>query len=142
MTKGKYELLTEILNELVGESDGRFESCVVTNERGLIVTGKSVTGTNHTLAAMVSLLSDTARRINENLGFEHPKISKIKSYGVVISSLEFMVQNRWFRIGTVHSVAKSRKRAFFRKKLNSNHFDGRLERAAERIRFVLEERAH
>ncbi|MHA1948353.1 MAG: hypothetical protein ACW987_00685 [Candidatus Thorarchaeota archaeon] len=140
MTKGKYERLTEILEGLVGESNGRFESCVVTNERGLIVTGKSVKGTSHTLAAMVSLLSDTASRINENLGFGHPKISSIKSFGVVLSTLEFMVLKKWFRIGAVHIETKRRRLAFFRKKLTSASVDEHLEQAAERIRLVLEDK--
>lgn len=141
MTKGKYEQLTEIVEELVGKSASRFDSCVVTNERGLIVAGKSVNGSSsQTLAAMVSLLSDTASRINGNLGFGHPKVSSIKSLGVIISSLEFMVHNRWFRIGAVHTETTRRRISVFRKKMTPGKVDEYLEHAAKRIRFVLEDK--
>ena len=72
MRVGKLERLDGVLDDLI-ISKRRFASCVVTNERGLVVAGRTVDGSSsQTLAAMISLFSDTTIRINENLGYGHP----------------------------------------------------------------------
>ena len=138
MRKGKFELLGEIVERIVTDSKQTFSSCVVTNERGLIVAGKTRDGSSsQTLAAMLSLLSDTAARINDNLGYGHPRSTTIKSLGVLISSQEFLVAERWFRIGAIITENNGRF-SFFRKSIDLKKAEAYLGKAAERIRTVLE----
>lgn len=143
MAIGKYDLLERIVNGLVGTTEGKFVSCVVTNERGLIVAKKSVNGlSNQPLAAMVSLLSDTACRINDNMGYEHPKTSSISSHGVLISTYEFLVKERWFRIGVVLTDENRGRRRLFRRRIDYEKVNRFLGQAAVQIRNILEGRQY
>jgi signal transduction histidine kinase/predicted regulator of Ras-like GTPase activity (Roadblock/LC7/MglB family) len=109
MKLGKMERLDIIVSDLISLSRGTIASCVVTNERGLVVAGKTTDGSsNETLAAMISLLSDVAVRVNSNLGFGHPKSATIKGLGVSIQIREFLVKNKQFRIGAVTTEQERR----------------------------------
>lgn len=102
MSIGKIDRLEGILKKMIIKSSKRIASCVVINERGLIVAGIVLDGSsNETLAAMVSLISDTALRVSENLGFGNPRIALVRTLGVTIMMSEFLVMNRRFRIGAV-----------------------------------------
>ncbi|MFW9795260.1 MAG: hypothetical protein ACFFEE_13210 [Candidatus Thorarchaeota archaeon] len=139
MREGKTDKLDRIMESLVGP-DQNFTSCVVTNERGLVVAGESVEGfSSQILAAMISLMSDTAIRVSENLGYGHPKTSSIKGYGVLISIQEFMVRDRWFRIGAVLSENKESRRRFFRRGFKPEKIETRLAGAAKKLRSILED---
>ncbi|MHA1959899.1 MAG: hypothetical protein ACW99U_06690 [Candidatus Thorarchaeota archaeon] len=139
MGTGKMEQLGRIVEDLIVYSGNRLTSCVVTNERGLVVAGKSSDGSSsQALAAMISLLSDTAARVNGNLGFGHPKTASIGSSGVIVSIREFLVQNRWFRIGAVLTEDNNGRLSFFRRKMNAKKVDDYLMTAAEQVRLVLE----
>ena len=143
MVIGKYGLLEQIVNELIGTTEGKFVSCVMTNERGLIVAGKSVNGSSsEPLAAMMSLLSDTACRINDNLGYGHPKTSSISSHGVQISTHEFLVQEKWFRIGVVLTDENKGRRRFFRRRIDTTKVNRNLDQAVVQIRDILEGRQY
>lgn len=137
MREGKIEKLDRIMSDLVGHE---FTSCVVVNERGLVVAGESTEGfSSQILAAMVSLMSDTAIRVNENLGYGHPKTSSIKGYGSSISILEFMIRDAWFRIGAIVSEDYQGGRRFFRKRSKSERVEDKLAVAAKKLRSVLED---
>jgi len=138
MKKGKHEKLEEIVTDVVEDGHGIL-SCVVTNERGLIVTGQTTDGSsNDTLAAMVSLLSDSATRVSENLGYGHPKTASVKNYGINIALHEFKVRDRWFRIGAVHEAKGLLDRGFFDKLFSRGSVEDNLTNAAAKIRSVLE----
>ncbi len=137
MRIGKTEQLDQIISILIEEIGRPFKSCVVTNERGLIVAGKAKDGAvSDRLAAMVSLLSDTSRRVNENLGYDHPRITTIKGSGVSIAVHEFQVQDRWFRIGTELDDG----RFLFYRRVEDKKVWQSLEKTADKVRNVLEER--
>lgn len=137
MRIGKTEQLDQIISNMIEEIGRPFKSCVVTNERGLIVAGKARDGAvSDRLAAMVSLLSDTSRRVNENLGYDHPRITTIKGSGVSIAVHEFQVQDRWFRIGTELDDG----RFLFYRRVEDKKVWQSLEKTADRVRNVLEER--
>jgi predicted regulator of Ras-like GTPase activity (Roadblock/LC7/MglB family) len=139
LTEGKIQKLEKIMDELV-RSGQNFTSCVVTNERGLVVAEESVDGfSSQTLAAMISLMADTAIRVSENLGYGHPKTSSIKGLGVSISIREFMVQDRWFRIGAILSSDRSLRMRFLRKGLNHERAESKLADATRRLRSILED---
>ncbi|MFX0055192.1 MAG: hypothetical protein ACFFAX_00305 [Promethearchaeota archaeon] len=138
MSTGKHQRLQDIVGELI--DNGRsFMSCVVTNERGLVVAGKSSDGSsNQTLAAMVSLLSDTAVRVSDNLGYGHPKTASVRGFGVTVSLHEFKVKDQWFRIGGVLEGDTILKRGLFGR---WRHIGAETELVAiaNQIRSVLEE---
>jgi predicted regulator of Ras-like GTPase activity (Roadblock/LC7/MglB family) len=137
MRIGKTEQLDQIISILIEEIGRPFKSCVVTNERGLIVAGKAKDGSvSERLAAMVSLLSDTSRRVNENLGYDHPRITTIKGSGVSIAVHEFQVQDRWFRIGAELDDGKF----LFYRRVEDKKVWQSLEKTADKVRNVLEER--
>ncbi len=137
MRIGKTERLNQIIDLLVEDIGRPFRSCVVTNERGLIVAGKTKSGAvSDRLAAMISLLSDTSRRVNENLGYDHPRITTIKGSGVSIAVHEFEVQERWFRIGAELDDGRF---LFFRRVEDKRVWEA-LEKTADMVRNVLEER--
>ncbi|MFW9769189.1 MAG: hypothetical protein ACFFF9_16280 [Candidatus Thorarchaeota archaeon] len=139
MREGKTDKLDRIMESLVGPNQN-FTSCVVTNERGLVVAGESIEGfSSQILAAMISLMSDTAIRVSENLGYGHPKTSSIKGYGVLISIQEFMVRDRWFRIGAVLSENTESRMRFFRRGFNPENIESRLAGAAKKLRSILED---
>jgi predicted regulator of Ras-like GTPase activity (Roadblock/LC7/MglB family) len=134
---GKTEQLDQTIAVLIKEIGRPFKSCVVTNERGLIVAGKTKEGVvSERLAAMISLLSDTSRRVNENLGYDHPRITTIKGSGVSIAVHEFQVQDRWFRIGTELDDG----RFLFYRRVEDKKIWQSLEKTADRVRTILEER--
>lgn len=139
MREGKTEKLEKVMESLVGPRQN-FTSCVVTNERGLVVAGESIEGfSSHILAAMISLMSDTAVRVSENLGYGHPKTSSIKGFGVSISIQEFMVRDRWFRIGAILSEEKEGRKRFFRRGFKPDRVEARLAGAAKKLRSILED---
>ncbi len=137
MSLGKSEKLDLVLKDFESEIGYAFKNCVVTNEQGLVVAGRARDLVQRDrLAAMISLLSDTSRRVNENLGYDHPRISTIKGSGVSITVHEFKVRNRWFRIG-----AEIRNGRFlFFKRIDDKKVWKTLEKAADSIRAVLESR--
>ncbi|MFW9787743.1 MAG: hypothetical protein ACFFE2_10435 [Candidatus Thorarchaeota archaeon] len=138
MREGKTAKLEQIMDDLVGPEQD-FLSCVVTNERGLVVAGESIEDySSQILAAMISLMSDTAIRVSENLGYGHPKTSSIKGFGVSITIQEFMVRDRWFRIGAIAPNGRQRKRFFFRRD-NSEHVESKLAGVVKKLRTVLED---
>jgi predicted regulator of Ras-like GTPase activity (Roadblock/LC7/MglB family) len=139
MKEGKIQKLERIMENLVGTGRS-FTSCVVTNERGLVVAEDSVDGhSSQTLAAMVSLMSDTAIRVSENLGYGHPKTSIIRGAGLSISIREFMVRDKWFRIGVILSKDNQTKKWFFRRNLGIESIESKLTVAAMSLRAALEE---
>lgn len=139
MREGKIQKLERIMENLVGTGRS-FTSCVVTNERGLVVAEDSVDGhSSQTLAAMVSLMSDTAIRVSENLGYGHPKTSIIRGSGVSISIREFMVRDKWFRVGVILSKENQTKKWFFRRNLGTESIESKLTDAAISLRAALEE---
>ena len=140
MGKGKWERLDEIVSDLMRRSGGRFKSCVVTNERGLIIASRVSNGvSDETVAAMMSLLSETAQRVNSNLGVGFPKTASIKAAGATISLQEFRVLGRHFRIGAILREEPQGRISFFRRGMTLTRMQENMTTAAERIRFVLEE---
>ena len=136
-TIGKLEL---VLDEMVSKTNTEIGRCVVTNERGLIVAEKKTISTsNETLAAMISLLSDTALRINRNLGLNDPNTATIESMGTIFSMCEFPVNDRRFRIGVITegNRSKFRKRTFLRRRKHDD-LDDTLRIAAKSIQKILE----
>lgn len=102
MSMGKVDRLEVILRKMIAKSRESIVSCVVINERGLIVTGIVLDGSsNETLSAMVSLISDTALRVCGNLGVGNPRIAQVRTLGATIVMGEFLVMNRRFRMGAV-----------------------------------------
>ena len=139
MREGKIDKLDRVMNELISEGQD-FTSCVVTNERGLVVAGDSAEGfSSQVLAAMISLMSDTAIRVSENLGYGHPKTSVIKGFGASISIQEFVVRDRWFRIGAISSENIVGGRRFFRKRNKTERAEAKLSTAAKKLRSILED---
>ncbi len=139
MTLGKLDQLNGIIRQLINTSKGAITNCVVTNERGLVVAGVSTDGSSQQdLAAMISLLSDTAVRVNGNLGFGAPKGVQITGLGVSVSLHEFLVQNRRFKIGAIVQEGYHW-RTLFRSKPASQIVVNKLEKAAGMIRKVLEQ---
>ena len=137
MRVGKTERLDTIMQNLSVEIGRPFKSCVVTNERGLIIAGTTKNGSySDRLAAMISLLSDTSRRVNENLGYDHPRITTIKGSGVSIAVHEFRVQDKWFRIGTELDDGRF---LFFRRVEDKRVWQS-LEKTADQVRSVLEDK--
>ncbi|MFW9804221.1 MAG: hypothetical protein ACFFFC_16290 [Candidatus Thorarchaeota archaeon] len=138
MSIGKHEKLEDIVGDLI--ANGRsFTSCVVTNERGLVVAAKSSDGSsNQTLAAMVSLLSDAAVRVSGNLGYGHPKTASVRGFGVTVSLHEFKVRDRWFRIGGVLEGDTILKRGLFGRWKHVGA-ETELVAIAKQIRSILEE---
>ncbi|MHA1480693.1 MAG: roadblock/LC7 domain-containing protein [Candidatus Thorarchaeota archaeon] len=136
-TIGKLEL---VLDEMVSKTNIEIGRCVVTNERGLIVAEKkSISTSNETLAAMISLLSDTALRINRNLGLNDPNTATIESMGTTFSMCEFPVNDRRFRIGVITegNRTKFKKRIFLRRRKYED-LDETLRTAAKSIQTILE----
>ena len=99
---GTSERLNAIISNLVSRSKGVVQTCIVTNERGLIVAGtKGEWSINETVAAMVSLMSETAIRINTNLQFNEPQLASVTTGDTKFLVHEFLVRNRRFRIGAI-----------------------------------------
>ena len=140
MKLGKMERLNNIVDDLISLSKGTIASCVVTNERGLVVAGKTIDGSsNETFAAMISLLSDVAVRVNSNLGYGHPKSAAIKGLGILIQIREFQVKSKQFRIGAVTTEQERNRFYFLKKRIDYEYIEHNLGVAAEGIRRVLED---
>ena len=139
MGSGKWERLDRIVSNLMSKSGGRFKSCVITNERGLVVASKVSNGvSDETLAAMMSLLSETVHRVNNNLGVGFPKTASIKSPSATISLHEFEVSGKQFRMGAVlHEYAVNRF-SFFRRGMTLTRMQENMTNAAIKVRQVLE----
>jgi predicted regulator of Ras-like GTPase activity (Roadblock/LC7/MglB family) len=136
LAQGKAEKLATVMEDLSKEIGRPFISAVVTNERGLIVAGKSKDGEiKSRFAAMISLLSDTSRRVNKNLGYDHPRITTIKGSGLSIIVHEFEVQKRWFRIGAELDDG----RFLFFRRVEDKLVWQYLEKTADIVRHILEE---
>ncbi len=143
MSMGTSEKLSEVIRSLVTDSSDKFHGCVITNERGLIVAAMDDnTVSNESLAAMMSLLSDTAQRINESLDLGTPKTMAILSDERRLLMHEFRVQGRRFRIGAIVSGrVTSRRLKRIRGLFSRGGIEHTLEDAAKRVVSVLEERA-
>ncbi len=139
MTLGKHDLLNNIIENLIAESNGALTNCVVTNERGLVVTGISKDGSSsQDLAAMISLLSDTAVRVNNNLGFGAPKGVSIDGIGVTLALHEFLVQNKRFRIGGIIHEGFFKRYFFSRRRSIRYSINDLLQETAKNVRSILE----
>ncbi len=139
MTLGKHELLNNLIEDLITKSNGALANCVVTNERGLVVTGISKDGSSsQDLAAMISLISDTAVRVNNNLGFGAPKGVSIDGIGVTLALHEFLVQNKRFRIGGVIHEGFFKRYFFSRRRSIRYSINDMLQDTAKQVRSILE----
>jgi predicted regulator of Ras-like GTPase activity (Roadblock/LC7/MglB family) len=141
MVSGKWERLNKIMSNLMNKSGGRFTGCVITNERGLVVASKVSNGvSDETLAAMMSLLSETVHRVNENLGVGFPKTASIKSPGATVSLHEFDVLGKRFRIGAILGEEGMSRFSFFRRGMTLTRMQENMTNAAIKVRHVLEGR--
>ncbi len=138
MGLGKIDKLEGILKDLASKSNNSFDSCVITNERGLVVAGFSINDYSiEALAAMISLLADVAHRVNGNLMLDDPQTMTIGTYHARIATQEFVVLNRRFRIGAVINNNGRLRYGILRRKSSAEKI---LSSAAEKIRIVLETR--
>ncbi len=147
MSMSKYERLERILESLVTKSHKGITNCVVINERGLIVASKVLDeSSNETFAAMVSLMSDTSLRICNNLDYENPRTTIVRTPSFLVAVNEFLVMKRRFRIGTVFIEKENRKfslcrgRLFVEKRLKMEKIEDLLIKTTQDIRAVLEGR--
>ncbi|MFW9847643.1 MAG: hypothetical protein ACFFF4_00785 [Candidatus Thorarchaeota archaeon] len=139
MSVGKLELLGQIVDGLVRDPKRSITGCVVTNDRGMIIAGRTKDGaSDQTLAAMISLLSSTAERVNRNLGIGYPKLTLIKSLGVKVSVMEFTVRNKRFRMGAMLTESNNGRRSFIRRRISDRKTEATLENAVQNVRSVLE----
>ncbi|MFW9843708.1 MAG: roadblock/LC7 domain-containing protein [Candidatus Thorarchaeota archaeon] len=141
MSKKKIDKLQDILMKTIADADDTILGCVVTNERGLIVSEVILDGqSNETLAAMVSLVSDSTQRVSKNLGYGNPRTSLIRPPGVTIAVSEFLVMNRRFRMGTILEHSKSRRSLFRRRQQTLEGIEDMQNKAIREIRSTLEDR--
>ena len=139
MGLGTVEKLERIIKNLMNRSGGRFTCCVVTNERGLVVAGQGIESiSNETLAAMMSLLSETSRRIISNLDIGKPRTASIKTMNATLSLYEFIVGNRPFRIGAILDEEKHGRFSFFRRGMTLTRMQENINTAADEVIRVLE----
>ncbi|MBD3405646.1 MAG: hypothetical protein GF411_05890 [Candidatus Lokiarchaeota archaeon] len=136
MSEGRSDRLTRVLEELFKRGNGRFQSAVVTNERGLIVT-KMIRGDHpdESLAAMTALLSDASVRVNSNLELGNPESAIVRSSTAQLAVKEFPVRKKPFRIGL---VVKEKKTRWWRRGLTPEKIEESLSEAAESVREILE----
>ncbi|MGQ4871842.1 MAG: hypothetical protein ACP6IT_08400 [Candidatus Thorarchaeota archaeon] len=138
MVEGKSERLDRILQGLHSELGESLRTCVVTNERGLIVAALDThSTTNESVAAMVSLVSDTSRRVAQNLQLEKMSLIQVSTPNNRFVVHEFDVHGRPFRLGVV--VEGDILRRGIRQLLRRRNVDQILLRAAKEIRKVMEE---
>ncbi|MFW9849582.1 MAG: roadblock/LC7 domain-containing protein [Candidatus Thorarchaeota archaeon] len=141
MSHGKARNLDRILENLMRKSGGRFDSCVVTNERGLVVAWKGNNGVSHdALAAMMSLFSETSRRINTNLHIGDLRTASIKTIDATLSLHEFMVNDRAFRIAAILNEEQKKRFSFFRRGMTLTRMQENINTAAFQIKAALERR--
>ena len=138
MSLGTIDKLEGILEDLASKSNYSIDSCVVTNERGLVVAGFSINDYSiEALAAMISRLADIAHRVNGNLMLDDPQTMTIGTYNARIATQEFVVLNKRFRVGAVIRNNGRLRYGILRRKLAAEKV---LSSAAEKIRVVLETR--
>ncbi len=138
MSQGTMDKLHGILQDMISKSNGSFDSCVITNERGLVVAGFSISDySTEALAAMISLLADTAYRVNDNLKLDDPQTMIIGTSHTRITTQEFVVLDRRFRIGAVVKGNGRFRHGILRRNSTAEKV---LNSAAEKIRDVLETR--
>ncbi|MFW9919686.1 MAG: roadblock/LC7 domain-containing protein [Candidatus Thorarchaeota archaeon] len=138
MPIGTGKKLDNILSDLMQRSGGRFRSCIITNERGLIVAWKGDSGISRdTLAAMMSLFSETSQRIISNLGIGKPQAASIKTIEATLSLHEFYVAGKLFRIAAILDESKHRF-SFFRRGMSLARMQENIDKAASEIKTVLE----
>jgi predicted regulator of Ras-like GTPase activity (Roadblock/LC7/MglB family) len=138
MSQGTMDKLDGILQDMISKSNDSFDSCVVTNERGLVVAGFSLSDySTEALAAMISLLADTAHRVNDNLKLDDPQTMIIGTFHARITTQEFVVLNNRFRIGAVMKGNGRLRYGILRRKSTVEKV---LNSAAKKIRYVLETR--
>jgi predicted regulator of Ras-like GTPase activity (Roadblock/LC7/MglB family) len=141
MANGKANTLEKILNTLMRKSGGRFDSCVVTNERGLVVAWKGNNSISHdTLAAMMSLFSETSRRINGNLQIGDLRTASIKTIDATLSLHEFNVHGKTFRIAAILNERDRKRFSFFRRGMTLTRIQENIDNAAFQIKSALEKR--
>ncbi|TXT56097.1 MAG: hypothetical protein BAJATHORv1_30483 [Candidatus Thorarchaeota archaeon] len=136
MSIGRSDRLTQVLEDLFDRGNGRFQSAVVTNERGLIVT-KKVHGDHpeESLAAMTALLSDASVRVNSNLELGMPELAVVRSSSAQLAVKEFPVRKKPFRIGL---VIKDKKKRWWHRGMTPEKIEKSLTEAAESVRAILE----
>ncbi|MHA1653071.1 MAG: hypothetical protein ACTSYX_05665 [Candidatus Thorarchaeota archaeon] len=138
MVEGKSERLDRILRNLHSDVGESLRTCVVTNERGLIVAALDThSTTNESVAAMVSLVSDTSHRVAQNLQLEKTSLVQVNTPSDKFVVLEFDVHGRPFRLGVI--VGGDMPRRSIRQLLRRRNVDHILLRAAKEIRKVMEE---
>jgi predicted regulator of Ras-like GTPase activity (Roadblock/LC7/MglB family) len=135
---GKVGRLNDTIIELAKETKGRIEIIVVTTDRGLIVAGSlSDRASNETLAAMASLISETSIRVCNNMEMDRPKSTTIKTKNATIILIEFLVVDRWFRLGAKISKSGTRRYGIFRKQLTFNMMEEKLYKMSGDISRIL-----
>jgi predicted regulator of Ras-like GTPase activity (Roadblock/LC7/MglB family) len=141
MSKGKNQQLSEILQYLVATSQWMVKRCIVTNERGLVVASSVTLGPpEERLAAMASLLSETAKRITATIPLGNFQNADITTAEGSMLMQEFLVKGRVFRLIVIlrSSTTTGRWAAYRRRNLRKDLWK-RVSDATEVIRGVLEE---
>ena len=141
MTESTVGRLQIIIDGLASRMPRGFSGCVVTNERGLVIAETMHEGSSsHEFAAMISLLSDTASRINRNLGFSSTESATIRTTNKTMCMQEFLVQKRRFRIGAIVGKNPERRFSFLKRRGSIEALESVLGKTAEEVRQVLEHR--
>ncbi len=139
MTESTVGRLQIIIDGFASRMTRKFSGCVVTNERGLVIAETMHEGSHsHEFAAMISLLSDTASRINRNLGFSDTEFATIRTSDKTMCIQEFLVQKRRFRIGAIVGKNPDGRFSFLRRRGPIEALEHALGKTAEEIRQVLE----
>ncbi len=129
-----------LIEEIQGKFGSNLRSCLVTNERGLIIAASGAEqDLSEKLAAMMSLASDSALRISEHVGLEATDSIRIKGQKGVFTIYEFPVHGRRFRMGVLFTkmpILKKVRRGIFKR---SPSVEQVLADAASKIRKILEE---
>ena len=142
MSMGTSDRLNAVIGDLLTKSKGIVHTCVVTNERGLIVAGTAGDWSyNETLAAMISLMSETAIRINTNLQLDNPELASVSAAGTRFMLHEFFVRQRRFRIGVITKGEQSTK-LFIQRRFRRKHIriEDILLDTANQVKAILEGR--
>jgi predicted regulator of Ras-like GTPase activity (Roadblock/LC7/MglB family) len=141
VTESTVGRLETIIDSFVSKMPKELSGCIVTNERGLVIAEMIRDGSHsHEFAAMISLLSDTATRINRNLGFSATESASIRSKDKTLCIHEFLVQNRRFRIGAIVRKNTGRKFRFLGRRSSMESIERALQNTAKEVRSILEHR--
>ncbi len=135
---GTSQKLDAILQTLVRSTNGIISNCVVTNDRGLIVSfiGKKK-GYENLIAAMSSLLSDTANRISKNIELDGFRVVYMEGNRLNFILHEFPVEDKRFRI-CVTAKPEGKIRGMLQRLRKKTLLDS-IKKAAGEIQRVLEE---